>query len=148
MNAGQALAFVEQHGVVLVSAKGPAPRLTEAIIGEPISGSWWGHAQSHRIFEVLNGVTDSPHVLVCRLINGKLTLVHSRLWPALVRLADRLQAEQIARVEEEHTASGKHVSRSIPFPDWVAPQILAQGRAMDEGAALAELAMWVKENKS
>ena len=30
-----------EHGIVLVSAKGPAPRLTEAIIGKPIKGSWW-----------------------------------------------------------------------------------------------------------
>ena len=29
MNADAALAFVERHGIVLVSAKGPAPRLTE-----------------------------------------------------------------------------------------------------------------------
>jgi hypothetical protein len=35
MTAVEALAFVEAHGVVLVSAKGPVPRLTEAIAGEP-----------------------------------------------------------------------------------------------------------------
>src|ERR1700674_3443868 len=37
----EALAFVRDHGVVLVSGKGPAPRLTEFISGEPIKGSWW-----------------------------------------------------------------------------------------------------------
>ena len=49
----EALAFVREHGVVLVSAKGTVPRLTEAIIGEPIKGSWWAHPQSHHIFTVL-----------------------------------------------------------------------------------------------
>jgi len=36
MTATEAIAFVRQHGVVLVSAKGGVPRLTEAIAGEPI----------------------------------------------------------------------------------------------------------------
>ena len=57
--AEEALAFIRGHGVVLVSAKGTVPRLTEAIIGEPIKGSWWAHAQSHRIFAILQAVTDS-----------------------------------------------------------------------------------------
>jgi hypothetical protein len=34
MNADAAMAFVRRHGIVLVSAKGSAPRLTEAIAGE------------------------------------------------------------------------------------------------------------------
>ena len=38
MNAQEALEFVETHGVVLVAARGPVPRLTEAIAGEPIKG--------------------------------------------------------------------------------------------------------------
>ena len=52
MNADAAMAFVRRHGIVLVSAKGPAPRLTEAIAGEPIKGSWWGHSKGHQIFAV------------------------------------------------------------------------------------------------
>jgi hypothetical protein len=34
MDSGQALDFVREHGVVLVSASGPVPKLTEAIAGE------------------------------------------------------------------------------------------------------------------
>ncbi len=40
MTAEEAIAFVREHGVVLVSAKGPVPRLVEAIAGETIRGSW------------------------------------------------------------------------------------------------------------
>ena len=50
MTAAEALAFIEQRGVVLASAKGPVPRLTEAIAGEPIKGSWWGHPKGQQIF--------------------------------------------------------------------------------------------------
>ena len=53
MTAAGAIAFVRQHGVVLVSAQGAVPRLTEAIVGEPVKGSWWAHPKSHHIFAIL-----------------------------------------------------------------------------------------------
>lgn len=139
----QALAFVKEQGVVLVSAKGAAPRLTEAIVGEPIGGSWWSHPQGRRIFSVLNAVTGSGDVLVCRLVDGKLTLVHRRLWPALVRLADRFRPEQLARVQERHTPSGRHEKSEIPFPQWVSADVLEQGRISDDNEALAAFAAWL-----
>jgi hypothetical protein len=38
--AAQALAFVAQHGIMLASARGAAPRLIDAIAGELIAGNW------------------------------------------------------------------------------------------------------------
>ena len=143
MTAGEAVAFVEQHGVVLVSAKGPAPKLVEAIAGVAIKGSWWGHPQGHRIFTVLSAVTESPQLLVCRLVGGKVTLVHRRLWPALVRLADRFPAAQLAQVSEEHTPSGRHAKHETPFPQWVPRDVLAAGKAMSEQDALAVFGDWL-----
>ena len=55
MDRGQALDFVREHGVVLVSASGPAPKLTEAIAGEKIKGSWWGHPKGKQIFPGAGG---------------------------------------------------------------------------------------------
>src|SRR5205823_5482417 len=75
MTIDQAKSFVQKHGVVLVSGKGPVPRLTEAIASEPISGSWWGHPKAHEIFAVLQAVVESGDVLVCRLVEGKVSLV-------------------------------------------------------------------------
>ena len=145
--ATAALAFVREHGVVLASATGPAPKLTEAIIGEPIRGSWWAHAQSRHIYAILREVTESEEVLVCRLVDGKLTLVHRRLWPALVRLAACFTPEQLAQVHEEHTPSGRHTSRVVPFPQWVPPAIMAQAAAIDEAQALAAFAAWLPPPK-
>jgi hypothetical protein len=145
--AEDALAFVREHGVVLASAKGIAPRLTEAIVGEPIKGSWWAHPKSHKIYAILGAVTESDQVLVCRLIGGKITLVHRRLWPSLVRLADRFTPEQLAQVQEEHTSSGRHVSRDVTFPRWVPPEVLTQARAVDEQRALAIFGPWVQPSK-
>lgn len=141
--AEEALAFVRQHGVVLASAKGNAPRLTEAIVGASIKGSWWAHPKSRHIYAILAAVTDSEEVLVCRLIGGRITLVHRRLWPALVRLANRFTDEQLAQVREEHTSSGRHISRIVPFPQWAPPEVLAQAKAIDEQQALAMFGAWV-----
>jgi hypothetical protein len=141
--AEEALAFVQRHGVVLASAKGTAPRLTEAIVGEDIHGSWWAHPKSHHIYSILGAVTDSDQVLVCRLIGGRITLVHRRLWPSLVRLAKRFAPERLAQVREEHTPSGRHVSRAVPFPQWVPPEVSAQAKAIDEQQALAIFRAWV-----
>ena len=145
--AEEALAFIREHGVVLVSAKGTVPRLTEAVIGEPIKGSWWAHAQSHHIFAILQAVTGSEQVLVCRLINGKVTLVHRRLWPLLVRLASRFAPDQLARVREEHTASGRHVTHEVPFPQWVPPEVLEQAQSTSENEALAVFGAWLAADR-
>ncbi len=143
MNPTAALAFVREQGVVLVSAKGPAPRLTEAIAGEPIKGSWWAHPQGRHIFAILNAVTDSGDVLVCRLLGGKVTLVHRRLWPSLVRLADRFAPGQISQVQQEHTPAGRHVNTEVPFPQWVPADVMMQGRAMDADEAAALWISWI-----
>jgi len=144
MKTAKALAFVEEHGVVLVSAKGPVPRLTEAIAGEPIKGSWWGHPRSHQIFAILEAVTESEDILVCRLVKGKITLVHRRLWPALVRLAARFPPDQIAKVRQEHTASGRHVNKEVPFPQWVPPEVMKQAKSISEADAIAALGEWAR----
>jgi hypothetical protein len=135
MSAADALAFIEEHGVVLVAGKGPVPRLVEVILGEPIRGSWWAHPASHRIFAVLQVVEESGELLVCRLIAGKVTLVHRRLWPALTRLERRFTRRQLAQIHQQHTASGKHVNRIVAFPAWVPESVMAaSGRMSDEEA--------------
>jgi hypothetical protein len=141
--AEEALAFVQRHGVVLASAKGTAPRLTEAIVGEAIEGSWWTHPKSRHIYSILGAVTDSDQILVCRLIGGKITLVHRRLWPCLIRIAKRFAPEQLAQVREEHTPSGRHASHVVPFPQWVPPEVSAQADAVDEQQALAVFGVWM-----
>ncbi len=139
----EALAFIRHQGVVLVSAKGPVPRLTEAIIGEPIQGSWWGHPRGREIFAVLDGISDSPDVLFCRLVEGKITIVHRRLWPARGKLAARFPAARLAQVRQEHTDSGSHVNHETPFPDWVPAEVVKEAKAMREADALRALGDWL-----
>ena len=140
MTALQALAFIRKHGVVLESAQGPAPSLAEAIAGEPIRGSWWSHPKSREIFAVTRAVRDSEDVVVCRLIKGKVTFVHRRLWPALFRAAELLPSAHLSQIREIHTSSGRHATKEIPFPDWIPPSVRAEARKLSKEEAFAELA--------
>src|SRR5262249_46874004 len=112
------LAVLAEHGVLLESARGPLPNVAEIVAGEHIRGSWWSHPRSHEIYAAINLLAASPDVVRTRLINGKVTLVHGRIWPALVRAADRFAPERLAALREEHTRSGAHRVREEPFPEW------------------------------
>lgn len=131
--------FVARNGVVLASGKGPVPNLAEWVAGEPIRGSWWGHARGRDIFRALSAVAGSPDVLAFRLVQAKVTLVHRRLWPALVRLADEIGKQRLAAVREEHTRSGAHRKVVTPFPEWVSQEVHTQAMRLTEAEARAQL---------
>ena len=113
-----------EHGLLLESARGPIPNVAELVAGERISGSWWSHPASHAIFAAINDLADSPDVVRLRLVNGKVTFVHRRVWPALVRVSDRIPAERLASIAQEHTGSGAHRTIETTFPHWVPPDVL------------------------
>lgn len=133
------MAALIEHGMLLQSARGPIPNVAELVAGEPIAGSWWGHPQGHAIFAALAELDDSPDVVRMRLVNGKVTLVHRRLWPALVRVADRFTPRQVAVLHEEHTASGADRVHEQTFPDWVPADVLDAAARLSEDEALAQL---------
>jgi hypothetical protein len=133
------MAALTEHGMLLESARGPLPNVAEMIAGEAIRGSWWGHPASHAIFDALNFLAESPDVVRTRLVSGKVTLIHRRLWPALARVADRFPPESVAAIYEEHTSAGAHRVREQPFPDWVPSDVLQAAQDLSVDDALAEL---------
>ena len=144
MTTRQALAFIRRHGVVLEAAHGRVPSLAEAIAGEPVRGSWWSHPKSQEIFAVTRAIRDSDEVLVCRLIKGKVTFVHRRLWPALVRAASHVPPDRLSQLREVHTSSGHHVTKEVPFPKWVPSSVRTAARSLSEESALAEFGAWIE----
>lgn len=135
MNLEDAAAFVRERGIVLESARGPVPSLAEAIAGEPIRGDWWSHPRAGDIFRITRAIRAQDTILVCRLVASKVTFVHQRLWPALVRVGCRIHAERLAQLHERHTASGEHAIVEIPFPTWVSAEVSNQATRLDEGTA-------------
>lgn|SRR6185312_6836060 len=101
----------------------------------PAAMSWWAHPRGRQIFSLLEKLSDSPDILVCRLIDSRITLVHRRLWPALVRMSGRLKKDSLAQVHQQHTASGRHINRIVAYPKWVSREVLAEAAALSEDAA-------------
>ena len=139
----QALAFVAKHGVVLESGRGAVPSLAEAIAGGAIRGSWWGHSRAPAIFRATRAVRDSTDVLVCRLIGGKITYVHRRLWPALVRLADDIGRRRLDAIREEHMESGAHRLVTVAFPEWVPKEVARAAERLSEEDARKLCGAWL-----
>jgi hypothetical protein len=131
--------WVCEQGIVLQSARGPLPNLAEHVAGAPIAGSWWGHPSGHEIFAVLTRLLGSGDVVATRLVNGKVTLIHRRVWPALVRVADRFPVARLASIDEVHTASGAHRTVEVPFPAWVPAEDVTAATLLSSDDALALL---------
>ena len=141
MNAAEALRFVERHGLVLESARhARVPSLAEAIAGKPIRGSWWSHPKGKAIFAATRAVREAPDVLVCRVVDGKISFAHERMWPALVKLAAEFPPKDLARIRETHTESGAHRVENVAFPNWVSAKTSADAERMSDADARATLA--------
>ncbi len=77
------LGELRDQGFVLLSDS-DLPSITTMFVGAPIRGSWWGHPNGRDIFRVVCQVAEHPDVAVTKLISGKVTFVHRKLWPALL----------------------------------------------------------------
>jgi hypothetical protein len=115
-DAAAVLAQLEQVGLLLL--QDPAlPSAVAILAGGPVRGSWWGHPAANDFFRILNDVDDHPDVVTVKLVGGKVTLVHRRLWPALLAVTlarepwqvDGLSAPAralLARLDAGETADG------------------------------------------
>ena len=133
-SAKEALNFVKTKGIVLEGAHGRVPTFVDFVAGECVTG-WWSHPKGRSIFALTRVIRDSPDVLICRLIDGKVTYVHRRLWPALVKLADELDESDVGAIREEHLPSGKHRLVVTPFPEWVPAEVLAKSKRLTQREA-------------
>jgi len=141
MNAKQALAWVEECGIAVESARTKVPNLVQLIVGEPVRGSWWAHPKGNDILRLSRSIRSSPDILVCRLVDGKITYIHRRLWPAVVRLSGRISKQRLAAVKEVHTPTGTHKLLITPYPKWVPQEILRVAQKLTEKEAASQLAV-------
>jgi len=130
----KALRFVDENGTVLESAHGPVPTFVDFVVGEKVT-HWWSHPQAGKIFALTRAIRDSPDVLICRLVHGKISYVHRRLWPALARLSHELDKRNLAAIREEHLPNGKHRVTEKAFPGWVPAHVLRQSKKLTEEQA-------------
>jgi hypothetical protein len=72
--------------MTLVPAAAGVPSLVALIVGGPVRGSWWSHPEGKRIYAIASAIEASPDALAAKLVGGKVTYLHRRLWPALLRV--------------------------------------------------------------
>ena len=140
MRNTEVLDLLRDRGMLLESAHGPVPSVAELVAGQAIRGRWWSHPAGHDIFRITRFLRSSPEVLTCCLLNDKITFVHRRLWPPLVRLSGLFGATRLASVREVHTKSGSHRRETTPFPDWVPPDVLEAAASLSTREAQEQLA--------
>jgi len=100
-------AALARHG--LLFAHDPVlPSVTTIVAGAPVAGSWWGHPAGQAIFRVLTDLEDE--VAWPKLVDGKVTLVHRTLWPALAAVGAARQTWQTRGVSAALLAAADRVA--------------------------------------
>ncbi len=140
----EALSFVEANGIVLESAWGRVPTFVEFVVGKHVT-RWWSHLLSRSIFALTRVIRDSPEILTCRLVDRKVTYVHRRLWPALVKLSGQFSTEDLESIQEEHLPSGRHGITTTAFPQWVPAEVIDESEQLTEREAESLLSMVLRK---
>ena len=126
------------------------PSLTTLVAAAPIKGSWWGHPAGRRIFQVASALEDGGLALFVPLLSAKVTLVHRRLWPALVSVGESRADWQVdaltpkARELLEEVERTGRVRASGPSSKVLARALLAHAEQVhtDRGSHATELVAW------
>jgi hypothetical protein len=90
-----ALSALRELGLMLETDRA-FPSLVALMAGGPVKGTWWAHPLANDIYMVGMGLMDLPEVIFIRLLSGKMTYVHQRLWPALYAIASAREPWQLA----------------------------------------------------
>ena len=80
MSCAEVRRRLERYGLLLLQDK-KLPSIVGTFAGEGLTTSWWSHPRGQEIFLCLGQLEDEA--LATRLIGGKVTYVHKRLWPAV-----------------------------------------------------------------
>jgi hypothetical protein len=96
---------------ILLESDRRLPSLTALVVGRPLRGSWWGHPSGRRIWRVLNKFCRRRDVLTTKLVSGKVTFVHRRLWPQLLAVSTSREEWQTASLSSEASALLRAVDR-------------------------------------
>ena len=102
-------AALDTHGLLLVQDATLAS-ITTLTVGEPVRGSWWGHELAHTIFDVI--ATLEAEVAVVKLVDKKQTLVHERLWPAIVGIGAARSKWQINGLSDAALAALRSIDHA------------------------------------
>jgi hypothetical protein len=145
----QAMDVLQRSGLLFLH-DGHKPSLTALVAGAPIGGSWWGHPAGRRIFRMAGALEESGEVLFVPLLSAKVTLVHRRLWPALLAVGEARAPWQMAPLEArartllEEVDHKQRLRASGPSSKALARALLVHAEQVHTpgGAHATELVAW------
>jgi hypothetical protein len=91
---------LQEHGMLLKSDP-KLPSVVALVAGGPVKGSWWAHPDAHLMFRTMVSLSEHRDVLLLKLIAGKDTFVHRRLWPEIFAIATAEEAWQWLGLSKE-----------------------------------------------
>ena len=80
---------------VLLETDRAFPSLTGIMVREPIKGSWWAHPMANEIYMLSQRLIVHPDTIFLKLLSGKTTFVHRRLWPELIAIGTAQEPWQL-----------------------------------------------------
>ncbi len=83
-----------ETGFLLVSGS-EIPDVRGLITNRRSKGSWWADSAAHEIFAINEMLEDHPDVTITKLISGKVTFVHRKLWRELFAVASAREDWQV-----------------------------------------------------
>src|SRR5262245_8405562 len=105
------LAALRRNGLLLKSDT-VFPSVTTLVAGEPIHGSWWAHPAALLIFQTTERLADHRDVLLLKLVAGKDTFVHRKLWPEIHAIASAREAWQRNGLSDAARALEKKLTKA------------------------------------
>jgi hypothetical protein len=92
--AQRVLEALAEWGLLLEQDK-ELPNVVTLLTGQSLRTSWWSHPRARVIFATLTELARHPDVLFTKLLYGKVTLLHRRLWPSFLAVASAREAWQV-----------------------------------------------------
>ena len=106
----EALEELNRRGLMLVHDK-IFPSLTGLTIGETIRGSWWAHPLCNDVYMISQRLQHCGDVALTKLVSGKETYLHRRLWRHLLAIGLAQEAWQLDGLTETAAALQAEVER-------------------------------------
>lgn len=126
MQAADRVFTVLRKTGLLVQQDKALPSVVGTITGEALRTSWWSHPKGRIIFAALSELAEHPDVLFTKLLHGKITLVHRRLWPALLTVGmarDPWQLDSLSRAGRRLLRDADRAGASIRASGAVAREL-------------------------
>lgn len=88
------LEVLRKRGVLLETDRA-FPSLAAIMAGGPLRGPWEAHPLRNEIYMMSQRLAHHEEVLFLKLLSGKFTYVHRRLWPTLIAVATSRERWQL-----------------------------------------------------